>query len=361
MLFCFHFSDNEALDGLLLLAASPMVHLTQPSDSLETPPKVSASSALKSPALASTRSVPVVLSPGNTSPSKRPSQPIVSHVRRLNFKATDIDHTAEVNTPASTPESSNGKVINMEKEVSGGKKHPEGKKSEMISKDQITEVKDITREVCLDHKEQPSTEGMSRIDLEKMTENAGVSKEAVEIGQVEGEENTPVVFRGEKEKSDSSSSTMQCVKDDNIGSEDVAFCSESRDKTDTENCSRNEETRSFKDSPLKLQVLEEVATNELLECQNKTVQPAETTKTPAESSPTQPVSKKSSVIDVDAERSVDVLPCGPIKTEVSGGLALSIKAEVSCVTKCTDVKTAESTKGSGNDLTSSADLEKVFF
>ncbi|XP_028412773.1 suppressor of mar1-1 protein-like isoform X2 [Dendronephthya gigantea] len=336
--------DNEALDGLLLLACSPMVHLGQSPDSLETPPKVNASASLSSPVLASTRSVPVVLSPGNTSPSKRHSQPIVSHIRRLNFKTVDNDHTAGIIVSASMSES-NKKVNKMENEVT----------EEVISKEgRIVEVKNMSEEVCVEQMETTMGDN-SRIDLEKKKENSEVCN--VENGQVKRNRNNPVVFQCEKEKSETSSEATECVNSDNMGSEDVAFCSERGDKTNTENCP--EETRSFRDSPLKLQVLEEAATNELLECQSKTVQPAESTKkTPVKSSPPEPVGQKSSVIDVDADRSLDVLPCRAFKTDVSETLTSLIKAEVSCVAECVKIKTAENIKSSGNDLTLSTDSEK---
>ncbi|CAB4011872.1 NPAT isoform X2 [Paramuricea clavata] len=422
---------NEALDALLLLASSPVRSVPPSSGTLETPQKCNASVMFSSPVVPSTSSVPVVLSPGGLNHSKRPSQPIMSHVRQLNFvgngKTVGNGSTSQGtysgdNTPASTifgikplensnsnVESSKVSVIPDREEIfqsntfegesskintSEGKisqdkrsqskssdskkfegtcsesKSSEGKNSEVISEGQVLEGDDLSREdvICVNSKH-PSAEGTSKNDLDKTKENTEVSivEEKGGIGLEKGVGNNPVVLQSGQKKSEGNG----CEKGRAARYKDTARCSDETDirenfapdinMSDTERRSEKENTTSFNESPLKLSVLEDLATNELL--QSKTVKPAETR-----------VTKGSLVKNVDEEecnRTIGVILCEPMEakgistepnntsTEVSEELTSLTEGLVSHVGGFANIMTPKSNKTSGNDLSSSTESDKT--
>ena len=439
-IFHLHSSANEALDALLLLASSPVRSVPQTSGTLETPNKCNASVMFSSPAVPSTSSVPVVLSPGGLNHTKRPSQPIVSHVRQLNFvgngKTVGNGSTSQGtysgdNTPASTImgikplensnsnvesskvsvtpdrekifqsntfEGESSKINTSEGKISQDKssqnkssdskkfegtcsesKSSEGKNLAVISEGQVLEGDDLSREdvICVNSKD-PSAKGTSKNDLDKTKENTEVSivEEKGGIGLEKEVGNNPVVLQSGQKKSEGNG----CEKGGAARYKDTACCSDETDvrenfttdinMSDTERRSEKENTTSFKESPLKLSVLEDLATNELL--QSKTVKPAETKRNPLNTP--HGVTKGSLVKNVDEEecnRTIGVILCeltdakdictesNNTSTEVSEELTSLTEGLVSNIGGFANIMTPKNNKTSGNNLSSSTESDKV--
>ncbi len=392
-------------------------------------PMVQNSGSFESPQISnsSTSSVPVVRGPGDSNLIKRPSQPIMPHVRQLNFAGTDkttgnsntsqgtysVDNTPEsivleiktmenssnivksskVSEKSIIPDSEINQTNTCEEESSeintsegrtsqdkisksicSGSKSPESKRSKGKHSQGISEGKDdLSKEgvICVNIKDKdPSVAATLKNNLDKTNENAEVSVvgEKNKIGQEKRVGINPVV-QSEEKRSDNC-----CEEGNAVGNKDITCHSYETDTRrnyatdinmyDTERPPGSEKTIS--DSPLKLCVLEDLAVNEFL--QSKTVKPTETKRRHR-------VRKKASLVkNVDEEacnRTTDVVLCEPTEAkqipkepndtsaEVSEGLTSLTEGFASYTGGFTNIKTPESNKNTGKDLSSSAESDKV--
>ena len=381
-LFFFHFAATEALDALLLLASSPVRSLIETSGSLETPQKNNGSAVFNSPLVPCASPVPVISSPGNLG-VKRQSQPILSHIRQLNF--TGVDETSakcSKDTPMVT--------VTGIKHTENNQFSAESRKEQVSEQAAIPDKETIPRNTSEEQSVvaiMPETENTqtkySQCENPKI-EYSGVhldqKEEVVELNIVEEKDeieqavrNNSHVLQKEQKKPDNSLETIGYVNSNVTAYKDMAGETPVViNVSDTDDFSGKEERKSFKDSPLKLSALEDLATNEFLHC--KTVTPTDTEISPL-TSPDE-VTGGSVVEKVDEEgcdkttemmlyesteaKDFSMEPRDGTATEVSEGCMSSTEGRLSNVGRFTNIKTPESNKTpTGDDLTSSTESNKV--
>ena len=368
--FILHFSATEALDALLLLASSPVRCLMETSSSLETPQKNNGDAVLSSPRVPLASPVPVMLSPGNFE-AKRQSQPIMSHIRQLNF--TGIDETSTTCSKNKPPETVTG-IKHTESNQFGVESRKEQVAEKVATPDKKTSPRNITGEQSFVNL--PKPEGTRATDSQcenseiNSTGNNGEKRKDVEITIVEGKNeieqavgNISAILQKEQRESNRCTNTT--------GKSTVVV-----NVFDTDEFSGREERECFQDSPLKLSALEDLATNELLQC--KSVKPAETTtshsKAPNEVTARSVVKKED---EEGCERAAETMLCqceqaieakdistatmDYTTTEVPEGCTSSTEGCASTVGRFTNIKTPESNKTppAGQDLSTSTESNKV--
>lgn len=385
-----------------MLASSPLIPSARSSASLETPEKNTSSVVGNSPEVASTKSATVVMSPADLRPMRRPLQPIKSHIRQLNFAdfTSYGQSAANINTSQGTysvekisastipgvkhaessKEGAVAKNILPDRQISEDNtwvgKCPEGqnsqerssenKSSEVISEDEVFKEDSLNSYEGIGSVSSivPSVKGSLEKNLDEMKGNrANIVEGKNETGKKSVENNGRV--ESGKNKPDKRSEGDGCVqnKGNVVGYKDIARCCESSDEKDmstTEKemtkCSEREETSRCKDSPSKLNVLEELATNALLGCDK----PEETNRTSLKASH----GGSKGCLSRDEEGcsgSTGVMLCETTEpkdnsTETCEGLTSLTEGFASYIGGFTQVKTPEN---SGKDVGSSAESDKV--
>lgn len=366
--FILHFSATEALDALLLLASSPVRCLMETSSSLETPQKNNGDAVLSSPRVPFASPVPVMLSPGNFE-AKRQSQPIMSHIRQLNF--TGVDETSTTCSKNKPTEAVTG-IKHTESNQFSVESRKEQVSEKVATPEKKTSPRNITGEQSFVNVPKPestrATDSQCKNSkIECTGGNGGKRKEDVEITIVEGKNeieqavgNISAILQKEQRESNRCTNTT--------GESTVVV-----NVFDTDEFSGREERECFQDSPLKLSALEDLATNELLQC--KSVKPAET-KTSHSKAPNEVTAR--SVVKKEDEEGCDcaaeTMLCEPVEakdistatkdytnTKVSEGCTSSTEGCASNVGRFTNIKTPESNKTppAGQDLSSSTESNKV--
>ena len=338
--------------------------------SLETPQKSNGDAVLSSPRVPFASPVPVMLSPGNFE-AKRQSQPIMSHIRQLNF--TGINETSTTCSNNKPPETATGIKHTVSNQFS-----VESRKEQVSEKvatpDKKTSPRNITGEQSFVNV--PKPEGTRATDsqfenpeIESTGGNGGKRKEDVEITIVEGKNEI------EQAVGDISAILQKEQRESNRCTNTTGKSTVVVNVFDTDEFSGREERECFQDSPLKLSALEDLATNELLQC--KSVKPAETktshSKVPNEVTARSVLKKEH---EEGCERAAETMfcQCEPIEakgistatmdyttTEVSEGCTSLTEGCASNVGRFTNIKSPESNKTppAGQDLSSSTESNKV--
>ena len=311
---------------------------SEASCSLETPQKNNATVMLSSPIIPPSSSVPVVLSPGDSTPTKRNLQPIMSHVRQLNF--TDTSKKIE-NSMNSQGEYSGSNAAELSKE----------RASNIIVMPECSELNEHGEKSAGSKQELVEVTSDNSSNTSKDIEKVSSNEKKSEIGEVT--RNDPVLFQTGQNNFEYSSEENSCEKINVVGY---------KEKAGNNTMSDTERISGIHESPLKLSALEDLATNELL--QSKKVHFVGTERTRDESS-------LNTVDDGGCNRTIDVMLCEPSQaknismgptetsTKVSDGVTSLTEEFTPHQGEFTNIKTPEN-KCSKNDLSSSTESDKVY-